>query len=125
MANTGNPLSGYTEVTGSFNKAVKKALPKDTHRYKIVNDNRDYFKLDLWVREFYTIGGDEYERWVYMPYTSNNYRNYYTIYVDLVHNVTKTFNKKKIVYTNKRIGEKSFYDSSIEEKLGGEVMNLG
>lgn len=123
--NFGTPEPGYTLVSGSFDNMARKMLPKDTVRYRIVRDGWDTFGLWLWITEYFYIGDQEFERWYTEYYTSSYNREYYTIYAEVVHNVTRTFLNKKVLYVNKATDDNRFYDPSLEEKLGGEVMTLG
>lgn len=128
--NFGSVRSGYTQVSGSFNKTVKKLLPKDTVRYRTVNDGNDYFAVWIYVMEYYDPfpydeQEEEYTRWVSEYYTTGYKRNYYTVYADTVHNVTRTFFKKKTIEVDKAGADNRFYDPSLDERLGGEVMTLG
>ena len=122
MYDFGTPLAGYTQTT--VNNMLKR-LPKDTVRYRVVHDTDDYFTLIYQVREYYTDSLGEHDRWVYDHYTSWNERSYYTIHVDIVHNVTRHYYKKRYVDVDKATYDNRFYDPSLEEKLGGEVMTLG
>jgi hypothetical protein len=121
----GSPRAGYTQVSGGFNNTLQRLLPKDTVRYRIVDDGDDYFALWIYVQEYYEVMGQEYTRWANEYYTSGYTRDYSTVYVDIVHNVTRTFMKKKTIEVDKIGADNRFYDPSLDERLGGEVMTLG
>ena len=115
-------MAGYV----LYNKPLKSYLPKDTIRYKLELTSKGYYYLNLYVAEYYTDAfGNEYSRWVYDYYTSSNYDRYYTLTVDIVHRETQTIYKKKTLLIDKVNGDNRFYDPTLEEKLGGEVMTLG
>lgn len=124
--NFGSPRAGYTQVSGGFNKTLQRLLPKDTVRYYVVYDGSDYFALWIYAQEYYEVMGQEYTRWVTEYYDTPGYnRDYRTVYVDIVHNVTRTFMKKKTIEVDKIGADNRFYDPSLDERLGGEVMTLG
>lgn len=118
----GSPIAGYTEST--VNNTLNR-IPKDTVRYRIVHDYQDNFYIWLSTIEYYTDSLGEHDRWVYDYYTSWYHRDHYTIHVDVVHNVTRHYYKKRYVDIESATYDNRFYDPSLEEKLGGEVMTLG
>jgi hypothetical protein len=126
MANTGGIEAGYKVIGGKIEKAVRSILPNDVVRYKILNDGADRFALNLYVLEYWYDGfGYEQSSWVYLPYTSPYTRNYYTVSVDIVHNVARARHTKRYVDIATSGIDNRFYDPSLDEKLGGEVMTLG
>lgn len=115
-------MAGYVV----YNKPLKSYLPKDTVRYKLALTSKDFYHLNLQVMEYYTDAwGNEQSRWVWDNYTSWYYDCYYTLTVDIVHRETQTIYKKKTLLIDKVNGDNRFYDPTLEEKLGGEVMTLG
>ena len=119
----GSPIAGYIESTAS---TMLKKIPKDTVRYKIVHDCQDNFYISMSTIEYGTdYLGYQTERWVYDYYTSWYHRDHYTIHVDVVHNVTRRYYKKRYVDVESATYDNRFYDPSLEEKLGGEVVTLG
>lgn len=126
MANTGGIEAGYKVIGGKIDKAVRSLLPNDVVRYKIIRDGSDRFALNLYVLEYwYDAFGNEQSSWVYLPYTSPYTRNYYTVSVDIIHNATRTRHTKRYVDIATSGIDNRFYDPSLDEKLGGEVMTLG
>lgn len=126
----GSPRAGYTQVSGGFNNTLQRLLPKDTVRYRLVDDGDDYFDAWIYVQEYYDpfpYDGQDQEmtRWVWEHYTSWHTRDYTTVLVDIVHNVTRTFMKKKTIEISKANVDNRFYDPSLDERLGGNFMTLG